>query len=74
LSEIYIVREFILSSLYYDKILCGGCSIWYIKRKQLVITGVAVLVGIVIIALAVGYNYYSKETSPRSPKSLVSGS
>jgi len=41
------------------------------KKKTAVITGVAVLVGIVIIALAVGYNYYSKRNKPRSPKSLV---
>jgi len=41
------------------------------KKKTAVITGVAVLVGIVIIALAVGYIIIPKETSPRSPKSLV---
>jgi len=34
LSEIYIVREFILSSLYYDKNSMWGCSIWYIKENS----------------------------------------
>jgi len=38
------------------------------KKKTAVITGVAVLVGIVIIALAVGYNYYSKRNKPQESK------